>query len=1166
MSIASGGAAVTTARAFGVATVDLSGGCSSVSVDAGIVIDRGFTGSGPGLSELDPRFTAAFFSIHAEWLYDSAPSQETILQGLRIDTFDGSLADPVCMGTLPVGACVPDPGLTVFPLPLMSPPAPGAIGVILTPLIDTFSEFDGDVNGDGKICPEDAQLMDNLVGAQLNDPNYTPRADFDLNGVIETTDSMAFDEVYNAQPDCNANGLPDSCDIGSETSTDCNENGIPDECECSTLECAPPEQDCNLNQVHDACELEGNDINSNGVLDECESIYVDEIAPPAGDGLSWQTAFDDLQMALTTAQNNPDVTIIKVAGGMYTPHLSDRNVSFQMANNVMLQGGFRGAFTVPAGDPEDRDFDAFRSTLSGDLAGDDGPNFFRNTENSLHVVAANGTDTTAVLDGFTIEGGNANLTSHLRDLGGGVQIFTGTATITNCVFRNNMALNSGAGIYVVALGEDPIIVTDCLFQNNEAIIGDGGGLNATSVAEVTLARCDFVENTADTGGGAVVAGKQATITNCRFFRNVGDFGGGLYSAVFPSESAMLVNCVFSGNEAIDGKGGGIAVVTGLMNLVNCTLSRNTAAPDPGGNGGGGLWGFNASSPVNATNTIFWENSVDGIMDEAAQIDTRSSQFTINDSIVQGWTGELGGTGFHADPQFVDSDGPDDIAGTEDDNLRPHTTSLAIDSGDDAAIQATGVTTDLDGGLRIFDADGDGNLHVDLGAYERDDSRIRFVDVNETPGTGLSWASPFSNLYDALGEAELPNAAIDEIWVAAGRYTPDSAAGRDATFELINNVRIYGGFLNGSEFADRDPDLNETVLSGDLAGDDEPGFANNTENSYHVVTADGKDATAVLDGFVIEGGNADLQPHYYGGGIRMIGGYATIANCVIRSNTCLLYGAGIYLSFASDEIATISDCRFENNVTTNGLGGGMYTDNIGHVILTRCDFVENVAAFGGGVTLLSPRGTLTNCRFFKNTASSFAGGLFAIPDNPAPTSLVNCMFSGNEAVNGGGGISMGVGIVDLINCTLSQNTTAQSDGGGGVYVSSGTVNATNTIFWENIADGAMDEKAQLNRFESPSAVISIIDSIVQGWTGALGGTGFHADPQFVDSDGPDNIIGTEDDNLRLQAGSPAIDVGSDAAITATGITVDLDGGPRILDGDGDQTATVDLGAYERDNMP
>ena len=75
---------------------------------------------------------------------------------------------------------------------------------------------------------------------------------------------------------------------------------------------------------------------------------------------------------------------------------------------------------------------------------------------------------------------------------------------------------------------------------------------------------------------------------------------------------------------------------------------------------------------------------------------------------------------------------------------------------------------------------------------------------------------------------------------------------------------------------------------------------------------------------------------------------------------------------------------------------------------------------------------------------------------------------------------------------------------------------------------------------------------------MAGTGnLSTNPLFTnasDPDGADNIFGTPDDGLKPQLTSPAINVGSNAAVSS-GITTDITGAARI------QNGTVDMGAYE-----
>ena len=125
-------------------------------------------------------------------------------------------------------------------------------------------------------------------------------------------------------------------------------------------------------------------------------IYIDNSATGAGDGTSWEDAYTDLQDGLTLSVTGDEIW---VAAGTYTPHLSDRSVSFQMVDGVNMYGGFAGSETAV----DQRVAMANTTVLSGDLNGDD-VGFTNNDENSQTVV----TGADATLDRFTITGGNAN--------------------------------------------------------------------------------------------------------------------------------------------------------------------------------------------------------------------------------------------------------------------------------------------------------------------------------------------------------------------------------------------------------------------------------------------------------------------------------------------------------------------------------------------------------------------------------------------------------------------------------------------------------------------------------------------------------------------------------------------------------------------------------------
>ena len=456
--------------------------------------------------------------------------------------------------------------------------------------------------------------------------------------------------------------------------------------------------------------------------------------------------------------------------------------------------------------------------------------------------------------------------------------------------------------------------------------------------------------------------------------------------------------------------------------------------------------------------------------------------------------------------------------------------------------------------------------------------IWYVD-DDAPlgGDGESWQTAFKYLQDAVAYA----IEGDEIRIAGGTYTPDrdelgfvTPFDRFACFELPYDFKMYGGYAGrGAPNPDaRDFSLYETILSGDLLGDDGPGFTNYGENSHYLIYSDYVGLDAVIEGMTFRAARSNERTY---GAVTLMGGAIEVRSCLFQDNYGDTHGSAVY------SLATLflTDSIFTNNIAH---WGGAITSDMASLTAINCEFYDNTSTEsvmsnlgGGAILLFDGSADLTNCTFIGNQCGRRGGALLI---EMAPTTITNCLFSGNHAAEGGAFWFM-LSNLTITNSVFSGNS-ADDDFGGVNVANFSHAEIVNSIFWGNSDSSGTGGLAQLANDDALSTT-EVSYCCIQNYGGGYGATGvITANPLFQDHDGVDDVVGTPDDNLQLQAGSPCIDAGDNTVlpwdwddldqdgVVLEPLPIDLLGNPRNLD-DPDVVDTgngyapiIDLGCYER----
>jgi len=588
----------------------------------------------------------------------------------------------------------------------------------------------------------------------------------------------------------------------------------------------------------------------------------------------------------------------------------------------------------------------------------------------------------------------------------------------------------------------------------------GGGIFVTGDNSLGgafhIEQCCLVENRAAEGAGIYVDSNVQTtalgenlIDHCAVFNNVAgsqnvlaNNGGGLYIA----GAATVVNSVIFNNV-----NGGVKATAKTDNsekakIVSCSITRNN---------GSGIDG--PGMPV--YNTVIWGNTI-FTTSEDTKPDFYHSAFS------RATPADMRAGNKYLSIRNRDTEGPDFVSPSlrrgydadfkllEDDlypywDWEPNGVTILVDSGDNSLYDASRYgNVDMNDESRIY------NETIDIGAYEYEPvagSRIRYV-MTDGMGRGASWSDASNDLQAMIDE--LAESGGGEVWVAAGTYSPKvplvSSLPYTAAFRMRDGVSVYGGFA-GTETDKTDRKkkdggmpwdfIHETTLQG-ASYIGSVTWGNNelsvSSDSRHVVwfapfLPDGaaeKDFSTLtrLEGFTVRGGNAqggNGETDFLtdrGGGIYMKGQNVMVENCIIKENSAMRHGGGVYMA---DGARLRTSLVYNNNAGDDG--GAAYVEHDG--LIHRCMLANNYGDNGSGIYLN------------------------AIADKPTAVTASTNVITNNTARNNGA-VYCNLGGV-LLHNTIANNycpksvdaaytNTSQT---GGVYINEYAL-LVNSVLWNN----------------------------------------------------------------------------------------------------------------------
>jgi len=729
--------------------------------------------------------------------------------------------------------------------------------------------------------------------------------------------------------------------------------------------------------------------------------FVDSSATRANNGTNWVDAFTSLQSALDIAISGDTIWVAK---GTYYPSSSygleirdgdtTRYYHFEMKEGVKIYGGFIGNENPADFNLSERNFTTNRTIFSGDIGtrGDINDNCYHVF---YHPYGLNLT-ASAILDGVTITGGNANKDEfEYSSNGGGMYNKSSSPILTNVTITGNAAIYYGGGMY----NEDnSSTFTNLVISDNTASLG--GGIYNTDGCRPTFNNVTITKNVVSNSGGGIFhqymySGSSSVFNNSIIWGNTAASRGNDF--FIQSDCSILLNycCYKNNSEDVYNEGSftannhNITVDPQFADTDNGDYRLMNTSPclDAGSDSCNSelydIRGIGFERKLLKTDTLQAGTIDMGAYEYKNKIDPLNLTYKFVDSSA---TGANNGTSW-ADA-FTSLQDALDIAISGDKIWVAKGTyypssgyNLCDDSGDSTRYYHF----EMKEGVKIYGGFAGNENPAVFNLNNRDFITYNTILSGDIGTRGDSTDNCYHIFYHPEGLNLTASALLDGMTITGGNadgdYPHAEGGGMFNNFNspTLKNVSIMrnradegGGIYNSEETS---PTLTNVTISENTAKFTGGGIYNTSASS------------PTLTNVIISNNRAGTSG---GGMLNYTLSSPTLTNVTISKNSAEMSGGGMYNHWYSSP--TLTNVVINGN-KANHYGGGIYNDFYASPTFTNVTICKNTAEEkGGGIYNERSSSTFNNSILWENTA--YNGNEFYIDD--LSSALLNYCCYNNAA--------------------------------------------------------------------------------------------------------------------------------------------------------------------------